>query len=97
MEVAKFDGGKVLTTNPWGITLLVAIVAIVPTSVTAIVDYVYKPKAVALETAKLDLERRKARTAVYQAALAIPDPTKRQLLLRFLVNARVLRMRADLL
>jgi hypothetical protein len=88
MELARLENQKLKATVP-GVTLLVAILGIVPPVVTAIFDRTWKSSTAALETAKLDLERDKAATALYQTVLASPDANQRQLMLRFLVKARV--------
>lgn len=87
------DDGKITVTTT-AVASFVAIMAFVPGLVTAGIEAVLKPRAqasaIAVETAKLELELRKATTELYQSVLANPDPTQRQRLLLFLVKVRVL-------
>jgi hypothetical protein len=90
MQLAKIENQDVkLTGKGW--TLLLAIVAVIPGLVTAGIDYFLRPDTLALETTKVDLERRKNATALYQTALADSDPTKRKGLLLFLINVGALK------
>jgi hypothetical protein len=91
MQFAKVqqDGIK-LTGQGWA--LLLAIVAIIPAAVTAGIElFLTRPAAIRVENAKLDLERRKTATALYQATLTDSDPAKRKKMLSFLVDGGVLR------
>lgn len=94
MHIATVGADGKITLTVSAIAILVAIIGIVPGLVTAGIEAFVKPRAqasaIAVETAKTELERRNAAIALYQSALANPEPAQRQLLLRFLVNVRVL-------
>lgn len=94
MQVARLDDGRGVALTKEGTALLVALITIVPPSVSALVDYVLKPKlqasTVSLETGRLDIEKRKLKAELYRAALANSDPAQRQLLVQFLIRAKVL-------
>jgi hypothetical protein len=92
MQVATSqpDGKIKLTTQGW--TLVLAIVAIVPPLANAGIDYfMAKPATIRVENEKLDLERHKTATALYQAVLANSDAAKRKQLLVFLVDVGALK------
>ena len=93
LELAKVEGGRV-TVSAGSVTLIAAIIAIAPPIGTAVADRLLMTKAQAstldLETAKLELERRRAATLVLQSALANPDSAQRRILLEFLGTAKIL-------
>lgn len=91
MQVATVQQEKIrLTKRGWA--LLLAVVAIIPAAVTAGIDALLtKPATLRVENAKLELEREKTATALYQGVLATADATKRKELLVFFVDVGVLK------
>ena len=93
MRLASVENGKV-DIDVKTVAIISALIAVVPALLIAGVDAIIRPSAdraaVAIEWSKVDVERRKAALAAYQAALANPDATQRKELLEFLVKARVL-------
>lgn len=93
MQFGTVENGK-LKLDKTGLTIIVAIIAIVPPLVGSLNDAFVKPKlqysTMSIDRAKLDLERRKTAVALYQTALANPDATQRQSLVRFLIAAGLL-------
>ncbi len=81
----EVSGGAVAT--------FVLIIGAISPAVTAVTDVLLKPLAqkstAALDSAKLSFERRKVATELYQKILKEPDATKRQMLVRFLIGARL--------
>jgi hypothetical protein len=93
MRLASVENGKV-DIDVKTVAIISVLLAVVPAVLIAGVDAIIRPSAdraaVAIEWSKVDVERRKAALAAYQAALANPDAAQRKELLEFLVKARVL-------
>jgi hypothetical protein len=93
MRLASVENGKV-DIDVKAVAIISALIAVVPSLLIAGVDAIIRPSAdraaVAIEWTKVDVERRKAALAAYQAAMASPDAAQRKQLLEFLVKARVL-------
>jgi hypothetical protein len=100
MQLGTVDKGKVEVSGK-AVSVFVAIVAIVPALVTACTESLVKPLAQKstsmIETAKLDLERRKAAVELYRKALANPDASQRQQLVRFLIDTKLIDDEANVI
>ena len=95
--LAKIEGGEVKVNGraaSAAVVVIAAIIAIIPPTVNSVLDMAFKsrtqPSTIALERAKLDLERRKVSAELYREALVSTDAAQRHRMLHFLIMANLL-------
>lgn len=86
--ITRTANGEV-TVDAGKVTIIAAIIAAVPPLATGLLDRVWATKAQNSSVETLKVERRKAATALLQAALANPDSSQRRALLEFLINNNI--------